>query len=603
MIHKTKHYYVLIAILLVGLTLRVVFCLQFRVTPFYRHPTLDAKYYDRMAMRIASGHLLQDKAFFMGPLYPYSLGAIYAVFGHTRIAPRIVQMLLGLGCCVLLFMIGCRVYSPVVGSCAAALYAIYKPAIFYEQTLLSETSMAFVCLVLLFLLLQRDENTRRVRWLAIGVMLGIAALLRGNVLLFAPALIVWLVVCERKDSGKYFSKTAAGKIALFLAGLIISIAPATIHNYLAERDFVLITSNAGFNFFIGNNEKACGRFEIPPRVDMDQDPSGSRIAERALGKSHLKSSEVSRYWNTRAHTFLKEHPSTFLKLLALKLYYFWGRVEIAQIYSIYEMESLMPVLKFPLVNFTIIGPLALIGLIYAFWRADRRKTLLVLFSIAYIFSLLPFFITARYRIPIVPVLCIFAAYSIVCIVESVKGYRWGKCLAFIASFAAVLFFLNDSGKFTGRLEAAQFHNALGLMYQAEKRPSDAIAEYRKAITAAQSPSAYANLATLYYERNDFDRAIFYYKRAIRFDPENARVHFNLGQTYLAGGKFDAARTSFEKAVSLDARVQPLAYYNLALLYIKSGEKEKAAAAMKKYLNMQPDDKKAAELFSRLAGKM
>jgi len=80
------------------------------------------------------------------------------------------------------------------------------------------------------------------------------------------------------------------------------------------------------------------------------------------------------------------------------------------------------------------------------------------------------------------------------------------------------------------------------------------------------------------------------------------MYFNLAQSCLASERFDEARRHFEKAVVLDWRVQPLAHYNLALLYLRSGDKKKAQDSMKVYLSLRPDDREAADLFSRLLGK-
>ena len=603
---KKYIYLILLFILVVGLIARVVFCIQFSKTLYYRYPILDAKIYDEVARNVSSGKLIQDKAFFMGPLYPYSLGGIYAIFGHTNLVPRIVQMLLGLGCCILLFFIGRSLFSPMVGLCASAIYAIYKPVLFYEQIILSETFMAFFIVLFFFLLIQICKKRNYGWWIVSGLVFGFVALLRGNVILFIPVLFIWFIIngYEKSKSPNTIFRNSIWKIILFCAGFLISVLPATIHNYLAEKDFVLITSNAGFNLFIGNNERASGFFYLPPQFNWEQDPNGTRTAERALGKSFLKSSEVSRFWGEKAYKFIRENPTTFIKLLAIKFYLFWGAFEIPQIYNIYETRAFIPILKFPLANYTVIAPLAFLGLIISLFKSDKKRILLVLFVITYILSLMPFFITARFRIPIIPVLCLFAGYTVVNIIEAFKGKRWKEGIIYVFAILILLLVFNNRKSYSGENDAkAQFHNILGLLYQTNGQPSNAIAEYEKAATFVQLPGAYANLANLYYERKEFDKAIFYYITATQFNPEDARLYFNLGQAYLYTHKLDEARVSFEKAISIDAKIQPIIYYNLALLYKGKGEREKAINAIKAYLNMRPDDKKATEFLSQLNSEM
>jgi tetratricopeptide (TPR) repeat protein len=290
-------------------------------------------------------------------------------------------------------------------------------------------------------------------------------------------------------------------------GVIAGVAPATLHNYLAERDFILITSNSGFNFFIGNNERASGRFVMPPLVDMDQDPSGRRIAEGALGRSPLRSSEVSHYWRARALNFIRKYPARFTKLLFLKCYYFWGRAEIAQIYSMEQMKELMPALRWRLVSFTLVGPLALIALGLFLLKPDRRKMLLLSIIIMYMISLIPFFITARYRIPIIPLLCLVGAYTIEVMATWVRERRWKNALIVAVIWTIFIFILNDSGVRMEKEEATQYHNTLGLIYKSEDRITEAIAEYQKSLSIQPTAYALANLATLYYDRKDFVQAI------------------------------------------------------------------------------------------------
>jgi tetratricopeptide (TPR) repeat protein len=599
---KNRERILLIAILLIGTILRIIFLLEFSATPFYLHPTLDARYYDLMARSVASGRLIQERAFFMGPLYPYIIGLLYKIFGTAPVIPRIFQMALGLGCCLLLYILGRKIFSPSAGLIAAALYALYKPALFYEQTLLSETSMAFFILVFLWIFIKSEEGKNPFQWLVAGFMLGISCLFRGNTLLFAPAIIIWMAVTGYRDSGKIISERTIKQAILFSVGVIAGVAPATLHNYLAERDFILITSNSGFNFFIGNNENASGRFVMPPLVDMDQDPSGRRIAEGVLGRSPLRSSEVSHYWRIRALNFIRKYPARFTKLLFLKCYYFWGRAEIAQIYSMEQMKELMPALRWHLVNFTLVGPLALIALGLFLLKPDRRKMLLLSIIIMYMISLIPFFITARYRIPIIPLLCLVGAYTIELMATWVRERRWKNALIAAGIWTLFIFILNDSGVRMEKEEATQYHNTLGLIYKSEDRITEAIAEYQKSLSIQPTAYALANLATLYHDRKDFMQAIHLYWEAIRLEPDNARMYFNLAQSCLASERFDEARRHFEKAVALDWRVQPLAHYNLALLYLRSGDKKKAQDSMKVYLSLRPDDREAADLFSHLLGK-
>ena len=62
--------------------LRLAHLLTVRDSPFVSILYIDPLWYDEWATRIASGQLLSERPFFLDPLYPYFLGAIFAAFGH-----------------------------------------------------------------------------------------------------------------------------------------------------------------------------------------------------------------------------------------------------------------------------------------------------------------------------------------------------------------------------------------------------------------------------------------------------------------------------------------------------------------------------------------
>src|SRR6188474_1319259 len=80
-----------LVILAVAFLLKLVFVLQSRDALYVRVPIMDARDYDTMAQHIAQGNLLRQQAFFMGPLYPYFLGLIYALFGRDFTMVRLIQ--------------------------------------------------------------------------------------------------------------------------------------------------------------------------------------------------------------------------------------------------------------------------------------------------------------------------------------------------------------------------------------------------------------------------------------------------------------------------------------------------------------------------------
>ena len=64
-------------VVLVAVLVRLVYFVQFRATPYYAHPLVDAHLYDEKAWRIAGGDWLGDAVFYQDPFYPYFLALLY----------------------------------------------------------------------------------------------------------------------------------------------------------------------------------------------------------------------------------------------------------------------------------------------------------------------------------------------------------------------------------------------------------------------------------------------------------------------------------------------------------------------------------------------
>src|SRR2546427_12552899 len=78
-----------------ALLLRGVYLWQLRGSPMVGIVMGDAEAYDRWAQEIASGDWIGKEIFYQAPLYPYFLGLIYTVAGHSLVCVRLLQMVLG----------------------------------------------------------------------------------------------------------------------------------------------------------------------------------------------------------------------------------------------------------------------------------------------------------------------------------------------------------------------------------------------------------------------------------------------------------------------------------------------------------------------------
>ncbi|HNT35086.1 MAG TPA: glycosyltransferase family 39 protein, partial [bacterium] len=339
---------ILLLFFITGFFLRVLHLAGMTKAPDFHAPILDSLYHDLWATRFVQGQLPQEP-YFRAPLYPTLLGCLYRFFGRDLFIPRIFGIFLGLGAAGLVLAIGTRVFGRAVGILSAGILLFYWPLIYHETELLIPATLVFLLMLALWNLTRALERPERgTRWLLTGVCFGLAAITRPNILLFMPVLAGWLVWREKARARAWLAVT------LLTVGSIITIAPVTLRNYFVGRDFVLIASQGGINFYIGNNPESDGfTAKTPLGYNWHGDYEDSvalfakRRAEKIVGHP-MKASEISRFWFREGYQFWIESPAQALRLLARKLYLFWNAYEIKNNKNMYFQKRYSPVLRLPL---------------------------------------------------------------------------------------------------------------------------------------------------------------------------------------------------------------------------------------------------------------
>lgn len=78
-----------------------------------------------------------------------------------------------------------------------------------------------------------------------------------------------------------------------------------------------------------------------------------------------------------------------------------------------------------------------------------------------------------------------------------------------------------------------------------------------------------------YSKGQFDRAIKNLEEAKKLNPNDAKTHAGLAQSYEAKGKLDKAAAEYEASLKANPK-QPEVYYNLAIIYKSQGKPDRAA---------------------------
>ena len=630
------------AVVLLAFALRVIYISQLRDSPLFEYPRMDARYHDQWAQAIVAGETFMEGPYFRAPLYSFFLAAVYKVFGHGYLVPRLLQSLLGSVSCGMVFLIGRRAFSRTVGVLGAFVAATYWILIYFDAELLIPPLIVFLDLLMMWLLLRASEKPGGLSYGLAGLVMGLSAIARPNVLLYAPAVVVWLAVRYRPAWRRI--TTYAG---CFVLGCVIPVLPVTVRNYLVGDDLVLIASQGGVNFFIGNNPESDGTTAIVPGS-----PGGwwegyratRALADRRLGRS-LKPSEVSGYYYGQALEFFRSQPLKALALTAHKLRLFWNREEISNNKNIYFWTArYTPLVRLLPLGFGVIGPLGILGLALC-WR--RRQELFPVwgFVLVYMASIVMFFCTARYRTPILGPLMLLAAHALVCLITAARQARWWNVVGQLAVLIPAALFVNSTPPQNLGTNDSQSLMALAWGYRqhgqdelalesfraavrADPRSltarfelgtrlaqvglaSEALEQFRVALSLAsnlrlgETPAlvgrVHLNLASVLSRRGENEAAVRHYRRAIELDPAggDSVAYFNLGSTLAGLGRDQEAIEALQEAVARNPDYQD-AQYNLAWVLKRSGRLDQAVVHFREVVRIDPQD---ADAWYQLGGTL
>ncbi|MHB8516703.1 MAG: glycosyltransferase family 39 protein, partial [Dehalococcoidia bacterium] len=375
---------------------------------------------------------------FWPPGYPFILAAVYRLFDDSVRAALVLNALLAAATVVLVYAIGRRAFAGRAAMLGALLYALMPSAVFFAGVTLSETTFTFVLLLAIWLIV---ESAARRSWrllVSAGVAVGYAALIRGQAALIPlVALPFWLwsagdvATGERRGDGGAASGAPTGARhgrrevrAALLRTLVLGavaaavIAPWTVRNYVESGSPVLISTNAGVDFYIGHSAGADGRGRIVNELVFRYPNLSEPRAEARVSNDGFR--EGLRY--------IVHHPLREVTLSARKLFWLYASDhEALQWTDGHGERRVLPHgVKLALgglsdVYYWLLIALALVGI--RRWLASPRgiagATRLLLVSLVAYWTLVhvAFFADPRFHAPITPVLCLWAAVGVTSMVH------------------------------------------------------------------------------------------------------------------------------------------------------------------------------------------
>ncbi|MCP4594570.1 MAG: tetratricopeptide repeat protein [bacterium] len=581
-------------IFIVALVLRGVYLYQVRSCPFFGHEIMDPQYHRQWGEAIAASETFTDGPYFRAPLYPWVLGAVYRVFGTSDLAPRIVQIVFGSVSCVVIYLIGRRAFSRRVGILAGLSSATYWLFLYFEAELLIAWLAMFLDLLLVWILLLTGDRRNPWLWLLTGILLGLSALARPTILLFAPAVLIWLAVLHGSNR-----RRVLGYGACFVLGITLLIAPVTVRNRVVGHDLVLISSAAGVNFFIGNNPGSDGMTAIVPGTPAKWWPgyyAQIERAENAMGRT-LKPSEVSQYYWYEAFKFMQKQPREAAALLLRKLGVFWSKWEVSNNQDIrFVTDNFAPVTRFLPLTFWAVGSFGLLGLLISLGQAQRLFPLWG-FVLVYTVGVVAFFVTARYRLPVVPVLMVLGSQAVFWCLDAIRFTRRRFVVVAVVVLvpAAILVSRVPKGVEAG---VAQSHSAAGIVLASQGRNAEAEEYLLESVRLFPAlPGSWFTLAMIKLQQQDLAQMEHYLRQTLKFDPAYPEARKHLGFALARQENLDGAIEQFGIALASSPDDSRL-YANFGGVLIQQGRIAEGLEMLRKGVRLDPGVARKFESLAR-----
>lgn len=585
--------------------LRVISLARLSSSPFLFASSGDMRFYDDWAQRILRGELTDHLAFFGLPFYPYLLALFYGVFGYTPFIPGLLQTLADTITATLIYQISVTVFRErvegvgvereplpflsghrgrIIGVLAAVGWAGFVPAQAFSLVVMPTALAVTVFWLVIAWIIKNPEMPGLARSLVLGALVGLAATAVATILFALPLLLAAIFIRPSKiikHGRPWLSRLGAA--ALLLLGAGIGTSPCWIHNYFVARDPVFLSAHSGINFWIGNNPGSKGYPNFPAGMRAEQASmlQDSTALAEAEARRPLQRSEVSAFWSGKAKAYIAAHPGAWIRLLWQKILNFWNAFEYDDVGVITKLRDAGVI--WPGLHFGVAAALAVPGMVLAL-RAFPASGWILAGILAQMVSVLPIFVTERYRLAAVPGLLIFACFGLWRLAESCFRRRLSRIALYFAVLAAGTAFVSmprtdpalwaltaftsgrqalesgDLARAEQELQRARAYVpdnpetnfALGNLRLAQGKRAEAKSFYGFALRLnPKHRGALNNLALVALEENQPAQALEYLNQALAQPPQEAKTFYLLAKAHLALGDFQNARIAIGRAIQRD----------------------------------------------------
>lgn len=550
---ETYHYQLLWAILCLGLLLRVLAFLSLKSTAYFDFLLWDERLYHVWAEKIASGTFESSTVYEFAPLPAYFIALLYKCFQPDPVVTRLMNIVLGLFMCLVVYWIGKEVGSRKTGLFACLLATLYEPFIFYSIVPLKTTLSLFLFACSVFLVISTIKRETCLKAVLLGVAISLAYNVRPNVVVLVPfffCLIAWRIYISRRQA--VFSKSSIVLIA-YLVGVVAVLLPFAIRNYAVAGEFALTASQSGFNLFAANspNNPTCyyRPVSFATSSPFEQGIQFTIEASRRTGR-RLSATEASSYWTWEAVRSFTESPTQGFKKGVCKVLAGVNAFEAGDHYEIGFIKSFADFFQFPFPRAGLVLPFGLAGFLLTI-RRGRSLPLLGAIVFLYGMTLVIFFTSARLRLPLFVILVPISVLGVERFCFHVRQRRFREIGIYVGLVGA--FFLLEHVELPGSDDMTAYYNTHAIVLDSQGREKEAIEYWKRSSRMNKSYSVFANLslAGRFLKQKNPDSAMGYLNKISDESFGAAQKYELMGDTMMSERNVEGAVRAYEKSLSIN----------------------------------------------------
>jgi 4-amino-4-deoxy-L-arabinose transferase-like glycosyltransferase len=412
-----------ILVFVAALSMRLSYLAGIETSPYYNidylKGTSDCYRFFQAALIISSGDVIGEGVFVQAPLYPYLLGLLFKILGGGNfLIPRFIQIIMGSGTAVLAYCIARRLKNDGAGILAGLFAAFYGPLILYDAAILRTGLLAFLYALLILLMISGQARPGLLRGILCGAVFGLGILGKANIMVMLPVTPWWIYEAGKRSGPKSAVRLLIGT----LAGLALIMSPLVIRNTAAHVPPFALTEKGPLEFIAGNHLEGGANMWQPTSdmLKMSAESQGSML--KALGIV------------LRSH---RDKPLDLAKKQLVKTRAFLNGYEAPGNINYYVEKRYVGFLNKPWINWPVLLGFAVIG-IWALRKKGREGAMLYSYVFLYSIGVIAFYVLARFRIPLVPALCVFAGAGAWMMIDLIRERKWSHFSAAVVIVLAVI---------------------------------------------------------------------------------------------------------------------------------------------------------------------